>query len=151
MISHCNGPLEFELPDDWTAEPDKEWGFIYYRKGDDDSALRVNVIIGKKSDATASEFYKTITDEQNKHPNSQLTYSNQRPILFHEKELIEDGCELKQYFWQTGNFIPPNCGQMATFSYTILRHRESDLQNIADIEALSKAVKSLKFVGARPL
>lgn len=69
-------------------------------------------------------------------------------MLMHYKDCEEEGEDLRIYFWQTTNYVPPKHLRVAVFSYTILAGQENEpaianeIKNISD--QISKATFSLE-------
>ena len=148
--TYRGGLVKFYVPNTWVEEYEPNGGGTFYEDLPNSGTLRLNVLTFEdesgSNDKTASDFLVN-SDLAKRGVITPLPNGN--VMLTYHKDSVEENENLRIYFWQITNYVPPKHTRIAVFSYTILAGQESDplIANELEIigEQIPKATFALEF------
>lgn len=146
-IVYRGGLLKFELPEDWVEEYGEEGGGTFYLEEQDSGTLRLNVLgYDCRSPQTQRSALEALNGEDDSADLVIETLPDGRSAMkSYDKLSIEDGDEIKLWFWEIASVAKPQHMRFAIFSYCALASQENTAMVKTDLAMINKSLRQIEF------
>jgi hypothetical protein len=132
--------LSFLIPHEWVEGESGSDSYLYHYPDADSGWFRVSLITSHADDP-AESIRQTFAAKRAHWVDAKTG----NLVHSYEKDTEEAGHLIHIYYWLVGNFVPPDLAHMAVFSYTILREKVSDPENLSIVSVLSQVLPQADF------
>jgi len=146
LITYRGGLVEFYVPNNWVEEYEPDGCGIFYDNFPNSGTLRLNVLTFEhksgSNDKTSSDFLENSNFAK---PGIITPLPNGNTMLTYHKDSVEGTENLRIYFWQITNNLPPKHVRIIVFSYTILAGQENDSIIANELKIIGEQIPNAKF------
>jgi hypothetical protein len=127
VINFRGGRGRFRVPESWIEEREDEATDVFYQMGFDTGVFRVAVFnCGARGNGELPTAYEVVQSRAAKLDGNATALPNGNGLLSYASEMVEQGKEIVQYFWDLAHVILPDRCRVAMFCYTVLKSQVED-------------------------
>jgi hypothetical protein len=145
-IEYHGGLVKFRVPEHWIEAQEDEITTVLYQMGLDTGNLRVMVrVFPPPFPRELPSAYELVHSRAAKLDGTAEALPNGNAVLRYVAEMVEEGKEITQYFWDVAHIVPPERARVAMFCYTVLKSQVEDPAIVADLEMLHAEIRDCEF------
>ena len=148
-IDYRGGLVRFRIPQDWIEGREDDGSGVFYRLGFDTGVFRVALLtFPPPFPRELPSAYELVHSRAMKRGGTATALPNGNGLLRSVAELVEQGKEITQYYWDVANVVPPDHASVAMFSYTVLKSQVEERGILEDLEMLHIEISNCQFAEA---
>jgi hypothetical protein len=146
-IEYRGGVVTFLIPATWKEKYESEGGGTFYEDKPDSGTLRLNIITMQAPAGTKEvTAIAALTDSMRQGGNHKIAaLANGNAIARYNHAAVENGEQLRIYYWNLASPVPPRGMRLAVFSYTVRASQTCDRDVCQDMELLDKSICEAEF------
>lgn len=146
MIEYRGGLVKFRIPEPWIEEREEDGTGVFYQMGFDTGVFRVTVFSGTpRVPGDLPAAYELVQSRAAKLGGTAAELPNGNGLLRYVSEMVEEGKEIIQYFWDLAHVVPPDRCRIAMFCYTVLKSQIGEAGIQQDLEMLEREISDAQF------
>ncbi|MGH9838754.1 MAG: hypothetical protein ACREEM_08220 [Blastocatellia bacterium] len=146
VVEYKGGLVRFRIPEQWIEEREDDDTRVFYQMGFDTGVFRVAVFsYAPPFPRELPTAYQLVRSRAAKLGGTAAELPNGNGLLHYVSEMVEEGKEITQYFWDLANVIPPDRCRIAMFCYTVLKSQIGEPAIKQDLEMLEREISNAEF------
>jgi hypothetical protein len=147
-VVYRGGVLRFCVPSSW-KEKYSDWdGGVFYEDVPGSGTLRIKVITlrvpTKTKDNSAAAIMEPILRQLGKDA-TDVVQVGRNALVRYQQASIEQGKNLRIFYWVFANPVPPSDARVVTFSYTVLETEANTTHTLDELNMLEREIVKTEF------
>jgi len=148
VVEYRGGLVKFRIPEPWIEDREEDGTGVFYQMGFDTGVFRVAVLsYAPPFPRELPTAYQLVRSRAAKLGGTAAELPNGNGLLRYVSEMVEEGKEITQYFWDLANVVPPDRCRIAMFCYTVLKSQIDEPGIKQDLEMLEREISNAQFAG----